>query len=100
MKTIANKISTVFLIIGVLFFNSVNAQKVESISPSKGGISGGTTVTIKGSGFTTKKLESIIFGSTGVLVSSNNVKTDSIIEVKSPVNANPPLTGVLVTSCV
>ncbi len=94
MKTIANKISAVFLIIGVLFLNSVNAQKVKSISPLKGGISGGTTVIIKGSGFTTKKLESIIFGSTGVLVSSNNVKSDSIILVKSPVNANPPLTGV------
>ncbi|CAL2075554.1 IPT/TIG domain-containing protein [Tenacibaculum sp. 190524A05c] len=84
MKIITHTIFTLITFISVICIGKMHAQSVKSIYPTSGSLNGQTKVVIKGSGFTSKKLESVIFGAVGIPVTTNNVKSDSIIEVLTP----------------
>lgn len=94
MKIIKHTIFTLITFIGVICIGKMHAQSVKSIYPTSGSLNGQTKVVIKGSGFTSKKLESVILGAVGIPVTTNNVKSDSIIEVLTPAVNKPQSVNV------
>lgn len=85
MKTTKKAVLAISMLIMMVY--KLPAQTITSISPTSGSLVGNTTVTIKGTGFTTKT-PTVFFGKVKILSSNIRVVSDKEIIVKNlPVNS-------------
>ncbi len=77
--------STKYMLLSVIFFittqYTLKAQTITSMSPTSGSLAGNTSITIKGTGFTSKP--TVLFGAVGVLPKNVKVVSDKEIIVKN-----------------
>lgn len=77
--------TTKYMLLSVIFFittqYTLKAQTITSMSPISGSLAGNTSITIKGTGFTSKP--TVLFGAVGVLPANVKVVSDKEIIVKN-----------------